>query len=139
MCPRSGVTQGPHANAMIASLRVRKAVMSVAAINDEGFFNNNLLLVETERAMMDAAYEVIIVADSSKFGHRSLALLCRLEDVDCIVTDAELPEEWREKITARGVELILAPVDEDDSAKSLPITPELGHESPLSTHEVESP
>jgi len=113
ICPRTGVAQGPHAEAMIAGLRVRKAILSVAAANDEGFFNNNVLLVETERAMMQAADEVIIVADSSKFGHRSLMHLCPLDEVDCIVTDEGLSDEWRAKITSLGVRLIEAPLGEE--------------------------
>jgi len=113
ICPRTGVAQGPHAEAMIAGLRVRKAILSVAAANDEGFFNNNVLLVETERAMMQAADEVIIVADSSKFGHRSLMHLCPLDEVDCIVTDEGLSQEWRAKITSLGVRLIEAPLGEE--------------------------
>ena len=40
---------------MLAKVRVRKTVMSTAAVSEEGLFNNNLLLVETERAMMRAA------------------------------------------------------------------------------------
>ena len=75
---------------MLATLRVRKTMLSVAGINDEGFFNNNLLLVETERAMMRAADEVIVVADSSKFGHQSLAHLCELGDVHHLVVDDEI-------------------------------------------------
>ena len=79
------------------SVRVRKTILSVAAINDEGFFNNNLLLVETERAMMRAADEVIVVADSTKFGHHSLTHLCPLGGVDHLVVDDGITEEWREK------------------------------------------
>ena len=58
-----------------------KTVLSVAAINERGFYNSNLLLVETERAMMQAAEEVIVVADSTKFGHQSLAHLVPLDAV----------------------------------------------------------
>lgn len=109
ICPRSGVARGPHADKMIASLRVRKTILSVAGINEEGFFNNNLLVVETERAMMRAADEVIVVADSSKFGHQSLAHLCRLGEVDYLVADDELPAPWREIIEQSGTRVILAP------------------------------
>jgi DeoR family fructose operon transcriptional repressor len=117
ICPRTGVAQGPHAEAMIAGLRVRKAILSVAAANDEGFFNNNVLLVETERAMMQAADEIIVVADSSKFGHRSLMHLCPLDNVDCVVTDDGLSPEWRTKIDALGVRLIVATVSENGIAE----------------------
>ena len=93
---------------MLASIRVRKAILSVAAINEEGFFNNNLLLVETERAMMRAANEVIIVADSTKFGHQSLAHVCALGEVDYLVVDDQLDPQWRERVTAAGVNLRIA-------------------------------
>ena len=69
------------------NLNVRRAVLSVSGITHKGYYNSNLLLVETEQAMMAAADEVIVVADSSKFGHASLALLCGLSDVDVLVVD----------------------------------------------------
>jgi DeoR/GlpR family transcriptional regulator of sugar metabolism len=108
ICPRTGVAQGPLADNMIASLRVRKTILSVAAINDEGFFNNNLLLSQTERAMMKAADTVIVVADSSKFGHQSLTHLCELGAVQHLVVDSGIPEDWRNKVTAAGVSLLIA-------------------------------
>ena len=74
---RTGVSLGPYAIQMLRSLNVRRAVLSVAGVNDEGFYNSNLLLVETEQAMMKAADEVIVVADSTKFGCTSLARLCQ--------------------------------------------------------------
>src|SRR6266404_8298011 len=83
--PRTGVSLGPYANEMLARLNVRKTVLSVAAINERGFYNSNLLLVETERAMMQAAEEVIVVADSTKFGHQSLAHLAPLDAVQYLV------------------------------------------------------
>ncbi len=112
ICPRSGVSQGPLANAMIGSLRVRKAILSVAAINEQGFFNNNVLLVETERRMMEVADEVIVVADSSKFGHCSLTHLCPLDAVQVVVSDESLVDAWRARLESVGVRLLVAPVQE---------------------------
>jgi DeoR/GlpR family transcriptional regulator of sugar metabolism len=80
----------------------------VAGINERGCYNSNLLLVETERAMMTSAEEVIVVADSTKFGHTSLAHLCNLNDIDVLVTDHEIDSAWRERIHAAGVKLVVA-------------------------------
>ncbi len=113
ICPRTGVAQGPYADKMLSMVRVRKAVLGAAGINDEGFFNNNLLLVETERAMMEAADEVIVVADSSKLGRQSLTHLCRLADVDHLVVDGGIDDPWREKITEAGVHLMVADENEE--------------------------
>ncbi len=105
---RTGVTLGPYANDMLASLNVRRAVLSVAGVNDKGYYNSNLLLVETERAMMRSADEVMVVADSTKFGRTSLAHLCGLGEIDTLVVDNEITEEWRSRIIAAGVQLAIA-------------------------------
>jgi len=108
VCPRTGVTQGPYADKMLALVRVRKTILSVAGINEEGFFNNNLLLAETERVMMQAGDDVIIVADSTKFGHQSLTHVCPLSAIDYLVVDAGVSEAWRARVSAAGVHLLIA-------------------------------
>lgn len=105
---RTGVSLGPYANEMLSKLRVRRAIVSIAGVKEEGFYNSNLLLVETERAMMAAADEVIVVADSTKFGISSLALMGKLDEVDIVIVDDELDDAWRRRITDAGVQLIIA-------------------------------
>jgi DeoR/GlpR family transcriptional regulator of sugar metabolism len=110
ICPRTGVARGPYAVEMLLKVRVRKTILSVAGINEQGFFNNNLLIVEAERQMMQAADEVIVVADSSKFGRQSLTHLCPLSEVDHVVVDDRINHEWKEKIAAAGVNLHVAAI-----------------------------
>jgi DeoR family transcriptional regulator, fructose operon transcriptional repressor len=113
ICPRTGVARGPYANEMLAKVRVRKTILSTAAVSDEGFFNNDLLLVETERAMMRAGDQVIVVADSTKFGRQSLGHVCALGAVRCLIVDNQISDEWRNKVLAAGVELIVAGPNND--------------------------
>ena len=105
---RTCVSLGPYANEMLADLNVGRAVLSIAGLNDNGYYNSNLLLVETERVMMKAADEVVIVADSTKFGRTSLARLCELNKADILVVDNEITNEWREKLRKAGVKLVVA-------------------------------
>lgn len=104
----TGVSLGPYATEMISRLNVRKTVVSVAGVNERGLYNANLLLVETEKAMMQVADQVIVVADSSKFGHASLALMARLEDVDTLIVDDGLSQDWRTRLASAGVSLRIA-------------------------------
>src|SRR5271166_6552653 len=106
VCPRTGVVRGPYANQMLSQVRVRKTILSTAAVSEDGFFNNNMLLVETERAMMRAGKEVIVVVDSSKFGNHSLGHVCSLGTVDHVVVDSQLSDEWRTRLTTAGVHLL---------------------------------
>lgn len=108
--PRTGVSLGPYANEMLSRINVRRTVLSVAGVTARGFYNSNLLLVETERSMMQAADEVIVVADSSKFGKQSLAHLCPLSAVHRLVVDEGLDDAWRARIGESGIELALAPL-----------------------------
>ena len=114
--PRTGVSLGPYANKMLANLNVRKTVLSVAGINERGYFNSNLLLVETEQAMLAAADQAIVVADSTKFGKQSLALLAPLDAIDVLVVDAEIDAHWKSRVEQSGVELLVAPPQEDRPA-----------------------
>jgi DeoR/GlpR family transcriptional regulator of sugar metabolism len=113
---RTGSVQGPYASEMLKKLHVRRAVISAAGINDQGIFNTNRLLVETQWAMMATTDEVIVVADSTKFGHQSLAHAGELHSINKMVVDSQLSESWREKIVAAGVDLILAEDAENNGA-----------------------
>ena len=106
--PKTGVALGPHAVAGLQDIHVRRLVMSVGGITQDGLFNSNTLLVETERRMMAAAEEVVVVSDSSKLGHSALARLCGLDEVDCLVIDSGIRPEWRSVIEQAGIKLVIA-------------------------------
>jgi DeoR/GlpR family transcriptional regulator of sugar metabolism len=109
---RTGVTLGPYAKAMLSDLNVRRAIMSVAAVNERGYYNSNILQVEVQRAMLNAGDEIMIVADSTKFGHSSLARLCELAEVDRLVIDSKISKSWRERLSAAGTKLTIAELEE---------------------------
>jgi DeoR/GlpR family transcriptional regulator of sugar metabolism len=121
ICARNGVARGPYTNHMLSLVHVRKTIFSVAGINEQGFYNNDLLLVETEQAMMRAADEVIVVADSTKIGRQSLSHLCALGNVQHLVVDDGIDEAWRKKIEAAGVKLHVAKLETMNS-NSLPVS-----------------
>ncbi|WP_153557310.1 DeoR/GlpR family DNA-binding transcription regulator [Roseimaritima sediminicola] len=105
---RTGVTIGSLANHVLATLNVSQAFLSVAGIDERGFYNSNLLLVETERTMIAAADRTVVIADSSKFGRASLSRLCRLGEVHTVITDHKLPGPWRKRLLDAGPKLVLS-------------------------------
>src|SRR3990172_11504052 len=108
--PKTGVALGPLAAASLKHIHVRRLVMSVGGITEKGLFNSNALLVETERQMIDAAEEVVVVSDSGKLGHSALAHLCPLDVVDRMVIDSGISPAWRAAIEKAGVELTVVEV-----------------------------
>jgi DeoR/GlpR family transcriptional regulator of sugar metabolism len=105
---RTAVAIGPMADSMLHSINVGRAFLSVAGITDRGYFNSNMMLVESEKAMLASADQAIVVADSSKFGKVSLSRLCGLHEVNAVVTDTSIDSKWKEQLDLAGVELVLA-------------------------------
>ncbi len=106
--PRTGVALGPLTVRMLEDVHVHQTLLSCSGITAKGLFNSNLLLVETQRRMMSAADEVVVVADHQKFGKQSLAFLCEQTAVDTLIVDAGLAREQRGLIDETQVRLIVA-------------------------------
>jgi DeoR family fructose operon transcriptional repressor len=108
--PRTGVCLGPYANELLGRLHVTTTILSAAGVSEEGLFNAHLLLAETEQAMLRAAGRCVVVADSSKFGSKSLTRVAGLDEVDVVVSDEGLPPRWRDFITQAGADLIITDI-----------------------------
>lgn len=106
--PRTGVALGPLAVATMGNIRVRIAFLGAGGIMPDGVHNSNLLLVETERAMIACGQNVVFVADHSKFGRLALAKLCPLEQMRTLITDPGIPEPYRPILERAGVTIRLA-------------------------------
>ena len=106
--PKTGVALGNLTMETLKWIHARRLVMSVGGITEAGLFNSNSLLVETERQMIEAADEVIVVTDSAKLGHTELAHLCPLGDVQKMVVDDGISHEWRAILEQNNVELVIA-------------------------------
>jgi len=82
---------GPRAVQELRELHVDRAFLGADAIHHKsGITNVTFVEVEVKQAMIAAAREVVVVADSSKFEHRALAKVCGLEEIALILTDDQL-------------------------------------------------
>jgi DeoR/GlpR family transcriptional regulator of sugar metabolism len=108
MYPRYGVLLGPGAENMLAAIHTKTLFLSVAGVHEGMLYNQNLLLVQSERRMMEQSQQVVLLADATKFGQQALARLGKLDEVDIVVTDEALSEPHREQIRAAGCQLVIA-------------------------------
>jgi DeoR family fructose operon transcriptional repressor len=116
MYPRYGVLLGPMAENMLATIHTKTLFLSVAGIHDGVLYNQNVLLVQAERRMMQQAQQVVLLADSGKFGQQALSQLCPLAEIDVVVSDAALAEDQRKQVADAGCTLIIAEPEDNGSA-----------------------
>lgn len=105
--PDSGLLVGPQAISNIRQYHANTAFLSVGGIGSEQATNSNQLVVETERAIMEQSEKVIMLADHSKLGKRSMCEICNISDIDVLITNFnEEKQNMISRIRQAGVEVI---------------------------------
>jgi DeoR/GlpR family transcriptional regulator of sugar metabolism len=101
---------GPVAVAALRSLHVDWLFLGVHGVDERaGFTTPNLVEAETDRALIASARQVIVTADSSKWGVVGLSSIARLEEVDVLVTDDGLDPDTQRVVASRVGRLVIAP------------------------------
>jgi DeoR family glucitol operon repressor len=59
-------------------------------------------------AMCQAAKQIILLIDSSKFGRKSPNIVCRLDRIDTIITDAGISSSMQEALVQQGTNVVIA-------------------------------
>ncbi|MFY1027954.1 transcriptional regulator [Actinobacillus seminis] len=60
------------------------------------------------KAMCNAAREIIVLTDSSKFERRSPNIVCPLEKITTVITDPGITDEIQQALIKKGIRLIIA-------------------------------
>lgn len=83
-------TVGPLAIEQIGRFQADHAVLGVAALDAEaGAMDADFDEAQIARAMIDHARHVIVLAHGEKFGRRAAFRVCRLNEIDMLVSDRE--------------------------------------------------
>jgi DeoR family ulaG and ulaABCDEF operon transcriptional repressor len=86
-----------------------KLFMGAAALGPHGLMQADVVLVAAERRLMERAEQIIVLVDSSKFRGPSGHVVCGLDEIDVVITDAGVTNDERRMIEAAGAQLIVAP------------------------------
>jgi len=87
---------GPAAVSAFSGLHADWAFLGAEGVDAEaGVTNINVVEISVKLAMMAAATRVVFLADSSKFGRKAFATVCRVADADILITDSALDRSQR--------------------------------------------
>ncbi len=83
-----------------------KAFLGTIGITGAGISTTDPNEAFTKELVMGRAQKVFVLADSSKVGIESFALSGRLNDIDVLITDKQVPAEFADDLRDGGVEVI---------------------------------
>jgi DeoR family transcriptional regulator, aga operon transcriptional repressor len=93
----------------LAEVRADKVIIGVHALSlEHGLTNDYIPETMTDRAILRAGSEVIVVADHSKVDTVSTAFLAPITSIHTLVTDSDTPVEFRDALTVNGIRVIVA-------------------------------
>ncbi|MGL4648297.1 MAG: DeoR/GlpR family DNA-binding transcription regulator, partial [Caldilineaceae bacterium] len=93
----------------LADLRTDKVMIGIHAISvEDGLSNRHLAETMTDRRILKAGRQLIVVADHSKLGRVSTVSVAPLSAVDTLVTDRDAAPDFVLDLEQRDVQVILA-------------------------------
>ncbi len=105
----SAALVGPVAVGSLSSVNLDTVFLGTHGMDARsGFTTPNFLEAETNRALVQAARRLVVVADHTKWGVVGIATVAPLEDADVIVTDSGLPRDARLLLCEHVEEVVLA-------------------------------
>jgi DeoR/GlpR family transcriptional regulator of sugar metabolism len=100
---------GPFTENILKELNVDKAFLGADAIDvDRGITNSNIEESNIKKSIVEISKEVIVLADSSKFGNVAFTKVCDIDSVDVIVTDFNISEKELSKFRNTNVKIYIA-------------------------------
>lgn len=100
---------GRAAEDALDSYYANKAFISSKGFSpDQGLADSNELESNMRRKMIKRSQQVIFLCDHTKFNKVGYITTTSLDDIDIIITDVTLPDEWLKKTALADIEIIIA-------------------------------
>lgn len=102
-------TMGDAAVENMAHFHVDKAFIGVHGINfDVGITSIGTPQMQVKQAILKAAEQVFVLADSSKFGGGYLSVICPLRKIHKIITDSEIDQKYVKLAKREQVSMVIS-------------------------------
>jgi DeoR family transcriptional regulator, aga operon transcriptional repressor len=105
----SNALVGPQTEQMVSGIHADQCFLAAVGVDAAiGVTTLDILEAQLNNRMMSAAKEITVLADASKFGHRSLSLIAPVNRFHRIITDGTAAHADIAAYRDRGIEVVLA-------------------------------
>jgi len=99
----SYTTLGEPGNGFLEKLHADVALLGIHAIHNGTLSETSVGVATMKRGMVRAARQVIVLADSTKFGTPAFYDVCNLSEINEIITDNGISEDHQNDLRQRGI------------------------------------
>ena len=92
----------------LARYHAARMFMGAAAVGARGLMQADVVLIQAEQKLLARADQLIVLVDSSKFRASASFVVCGLDEIDVVITDAGITAAETAMLKAHGVEVIVA-------------------------------
>lgn len=101
----------PAGDDLMPRFHAPQLFMGAEAIGRHGLMQADVVLVAAERRLIERADEIIVLVDSSKFHGSSGNVVCSLQEIDTVVTDAGIDGDDIAMLESAGIRVVIADGD----------------------------
>lgn len=98
--------RGEGTKKALRQYHVDALLFSCKGLDKTGVFDSRESEVEIKRILLEQSSELILLADHSKFSRTAFVRHVGLDCIDCIVTDRDPSDEWKELCEQNGIKLV---------------------------------
>ncbi len=105
----TGAVVGQQALRLLEASRFERCFIAAAAFNEDfGISDRHLPEVEIKRTALQHSNWTGLCVDSSKWNQQSMLRIASIRDIECVITDSQLPQSARDYLEQRGLQIVLA-------------------------------
>ncbi|RIO17962.1 DeoR/GlpR transcriptional regulator [Mammaliicoccus sciuri] len=98
---------GPKAISELKNYHFQTAYISISGMNTQFISENHIFSADIKKQVISNAEKVIVLADSSKEEKIHLEKVCSWNDVDILITDINISDEFVLKVEKQGTKVII--------------------------------
>ena len=100
---------GPSAEQILRMYNFNKLFLGVDGFDLEaGITTPNFAEAYVNKAMCEVSHQIIAITDSSKFGRKSFCMIEKIDNIDTVITDTQIPANYLTSLEDKGINVILA-------------------------------
>jgi DeoR family ulaG and ulaABCDEF operon transcriptional repressor len=111
--PAQGIILSPFDTEALQYCYADRLFMGAHCLSALGVMEADALLIQAGRRLIHQAREVVVLADSSKFGNKGGMFLCALDRIARVITDTGAPDAAVQMLERAGIAVELVEPDAD--------------------------